>query len=75
LPAPGIDKLFFWCALPNLAVFIIFVIFSAIKKSIYPIQFLGKEGFEHTSEDHGSYRESSAFTTRPGGFPWYVRQT
>ncbi len=44
--------------MPHLTVFIVFVIFSAIKP-----------WFEPMSEDHGSDYESSAFNTWPGGYP------
>jgi len=58
----------FWCDLPHLAVFIIFVIFSAIKWSIFfPLVFRWSQ--DSNPCPHGSDRESSAFTTRPGGFP------
>jgi len=56
----------FWCDLPDLAVFIIFVNFSAIKWSIISIQILGEAGIQ-THVQGGLDRESSAFTTRPGG--------
>ncbi len=65
---------FYWCDLPHWAVFIIFVIYSAIKRSIFfSISLKVKSGFEPTSEDHGSDCEFSAFTTRPGGSTWFLQ--
>jgi len=47
-----------------------FITFSAIKWSIFPPSFQVKPGFDPTSKDHGSDRESSTFTTRPWSFPF-----
>ncbi len=61
--------IFFWCDLPRLAVFIIFVLFLPSSGPSYPSSFQVNPGIEHTSEDHGSDCESLTFTTRPGSFP------